>query len=591
MGFNRDRGAMNRVDVVNQPANRPDRPDRPDRLRRAARSLPLPARRLLRMWPLLVAIALASSTLTPAYAAVASTADCPTLSEILPSTEWLRALSLDLRGTPPTDSEFDAVAQFTAPALAAIGDAEKSASVAKSLAAELEGRIALWLGSDAFTSQAVRRHRDLLWIGLSNLRLLGVPQSLAKSGALYWRNGGNVAFYHRGNRVPCIDEPAKWDDAGNLVFTKQPDGTVREGWVTVKPYWAPKTEIHVCALDAQDTIVSAAGQSCSVAGAYYDASCGCGPGLRWCRYGPTEATTLESFAQSLERQIAEVIAEDRPYTELFTDKTMWVNGPLVHFYSHQAQLCAPLRMTPTPVDPSTLPALTFDQVDTWVKISLGKEQAGILTAPAFLLRFQTNRARANRFYNTFLCQPFQAPDEGIPVDAASAVSEPDLQKRPGCKYCHALLEPVSAFWGRWVQNGAGFLDPVTFPPWRADCDACAKTGQQCSIECSLHYQTKALSEPEKAFYGWLGAYVFRAEAHKKHIDQGPKLMALTTVVDARLPKCVVRTTAQWLLGRELSGADELQWSDDLALSFVQGGYSYRTLVGAIVRSDRYRRVR
>ncbi len=257
----------------------------------------------------------------------------------------------------------------------------------------------------------------------------------------------------------------------------------------------------------------------------------------------------------------------------------------------EARVASPLRLWPPSVDVDTLPDLPFTAVDTWVKVELPKAHAGILSAPAFLLRFQTNRARGNRFYSAFLCQPFQAPDTGIPVDVAAALAEPDLQLRAGCKYCHGLLEPVAAFWGRWVENGAAYLDPMGFPPFHSGCETCAKSGNLCTAECKLFYNTKALSDKEKTFLGWLEAYTFLATAHHKHIDQGPKLMALTATVDQRLPRCVARRTAEWLLGREVVEEQELAWIDDLAVQFAQGGLKMRSLVATIAASDVYRRVR
>ncbi len=526
-------------------------------------------------------LALAAVTFAAAAAAasaVAAPAACPASptgeqAGLLSPTELLRASSLDLRGTTPTMADYDATLQAIDP-LAHVGSV-----------------VGGWLASPEFADQVVRQHRDKLWNSLENLRLMHVPGGLAKTGNVYWRNGGNVAIVRRGNRVACLDEPATWDDDGNIVFKPQADGTKREGWVLVKPYWAPATEIKVCATDAIDTAVAPSGKSCAEQGTTYELACGCGPNLRWCRYGTTDLQILRSFATALERQVREMILEDRPYTDLLTEKVAWINGPIAFYWKHQAQLSAPLRMTPTPIDVASLPNLAFTDEDTWVKVDLPKAHAGILTSPAFLLRFQTNRARGSRFYNSFLCQPFQAPDTGIPVDAAAALAEPDLQKRAGCKYCHALLEPVASFWGRWVANGAAHLDPVTYPPYRNDCDTCAKSGQLCSPECKLFYKTVAFSEPEKAFFGWLEPYVFLQTPHQKNVDQGPKLMALAAVVDQRLPRCAARRTAEWLLGREVEGDEELAWIDELSVAFVQGGFSYRKLVSAIVTSDVYRRVR
>ena len=142
--------------------------------------------------------------------AVAPPAACPAVVDQSTPTETLRALSLDLLGTVPTLAEYEAVA--------------KAGAVAPS-------QLDAMLASDAFAAQAVRRHRGMLWIGLDNPRLLSVPQSMGKTGSLHWRSGGNVAFYHRGNRVPCVDQKAEWDQDGNLVFWPQADGTKREGMI------------------------------------------------------------------------------------------------------------------------------------------------------------------------------------------------------------------------------------------------------------------------------------------------------------------------------------------------------------------------
>ncbi|MEZ4464964.1 MAG: hypothetical protein R3F43_10810 [bacterium] len=69
-----------------------------------------------------------------------------------------------------------------------------------------------------------------------------------------------VGFYERGGLVPCKDEPAEWDADGELVFEDFPDGTRREGWVWVEPYWAPGTQVKVCALEARTNELSAGGR-------------------------------------------------------------------------------------------------------------------------------------------------------------------------------------------------------------------------------------------------------------------------------------------------------------------------------------------
>ncbi|MBM4342576.1 MAG: DUF1585 domain-containing protein [Deltaproteobacteria bacterium] len=493
---------------------------------------------------------------------------CPIDPPLLDAAAHLRAASLDVRGTPPSIDEYDAL-----PAAAKMTP---------------EATLDAWLKSPAWAQRAVRRHRDLLWNSLANLsgRLMPPSSNLGVTYGLYYRSLAAPAV--RGGTVPCLDEPVTLTDNGDIVFKAQPDGTKKEGYVLVNPYWNPTATIKVCAFDAQDNETSPNGTYCGATGALADLACGCGPNLRFCIGGGAGGVLVESLAASLDRQIQMWAEQGRPYTDLLTEKVLWVNGPIVHYLKFQAKTPGQLRLVPYAINVAKLPDLQWTAKDTWAPVLLDDGHAGILTHPAFLLRFQTQRARANRFFNVFLCQPFQAPDTGIPVDGISAVQEPDLQKRAGCKYCHVLLEPAAGFWGRWTPYGAGFLDPTTFPPQRDDCLTCALTGAGCSTECKLFYLTKAYAPPEKPWLGWLISYNYAQPQHLKHIDQGPTLLVKTALADNRLPRCVARTTAEWLLGRGLV-ADEAPWADQLAVQFATSNYDYRKLVKSVVLSDAYRR--
>ena len=204
------------------------------------------------------------------------------------------------------------------------------------------------------------------------------------------------------------------------------------------------------------------------------------------------------------------------------------------------------------------------------------------------MKFQTNRSRANQFYNAFLCQPFQPPADGLPgLESGDATL--DLTKRDGCKYCHSLLEPAASYWGRWTQFGAGYLDPERFPPYNEDCEWCALTGNSCTPECNRYYITDPLASEEDPYIGWMSSYEFRESQHFSHIEEGPAMLVRRSLVDGRLPECVAEKTANWLLGRAVS-ADERAWVTELAAQFVASDYRYKELVRAIVTSDYYRRV-
>ena len=532
-------------------------------------------RTIPRIHPTLIAVALA--WLSPASASAQLTnADlrCAPDDAELDLHRYLRALSLDLRGVVPTVVEHEAVED----------------------AGELpEDLIDQWLDSEEFVTRSVRIHRDLLWNSLTNIQLVGNRHRIgvfrvAGGQPIWWRAA--QSNYYRGGpqRAQCLDQPARFDAGGALLVEVDEEGYRREGWVMVSPYWDPTTEIRVCGFDAQAALVSPSGTDCSTTAALADYECGCGPELRWCAPGAVNAAITRSMTEALERRMGDLFRDDRPYTDLFTGRRTYVNGHLVHFWKHLRNFPRGLQFDPPPMDLALLPDLTYSQEGVWAEIELDSAHAGVLTDPAFLLRFQTNRARANRYYTMFLCQPFSAPPGGLPSPADSCSSEPDLQQRCGCKYCHSLLEPTASHWGRWSQQGAAYLDPERFPRTRADCEACALRGQQCNTECRRFYVTRAIDPRQEPYLGGLNAYEFRRPEHERNVEAGPRLLALSTITDNRLPLCSAGNVVRMLFGRE-TGQHEGEWLQSLATGFVQGGYSWRGLIKAVVTSPVYRRVR
>jgi hypothetical protein len=453
-----------------------------------------------------------------------------------------------------------------------------------------EAMIDAMLKNEAFVERMVRWHRDLLWANVDNVDIVNYQAYTYPTypGYLYWRYISG--FLYRGAPVPCLDTPATFGPGGEINFVLDGEGYRREGYVWVAPYWAPDTQIKVCAYDAQDRLTGFSGIACGTQDAFSDPSCGCGPNMRWCRTYNDYSTVQQGFVKDVERRVAKVIRDGLPYTELFTSRRAYVNGPMVHFYRYLTEMPGNVTVQPVSMYTDRLPDLAHVEKERFEEIELPDDHAGILTSPAYLLRFQTNRARAAHFYSSFLCSPLHPPPGGLPFLDPNQRPEPDLQKRDGCKYCHALLEPTGAYWGRWTERGAGYLDPIDYPATRSDCEACGRQGYGCSYDCSLYYVTRAFSSAEDRYLGSLNAYLFRRDDHLHHIDGGPKLLVLSTIVDDRFPHCVARRASEKLLGREVLPEEE-PWLAELARRFVRSGYHYDQLVKSIVTSDGYRRVR
>lgn len=532
--------------------------------------------------------ALALGLLTPSEAECDDPAECRPPQTRLDDHAYLRALSLDLRGVIPTPEEYAEV------------EAEGGVS---------EETLDEWLRTEAFAQRVVRRHRELLWPNIENTGggLYHYRRMIGSYGDydLWQLRNQQARENFRGGDVSCLDEPATVVD-GVIQTTPGPDGTEQEGYVMVRPYWDPSREIKVCAFDAREARHSPSGTDCSTSAAISDPGCGCGPNLRWCGTYGRRDDVLEAFADELEQRIAAHVLADEPYHELLTSRRAFVNGPLAHYWRHHRNINNRLSLTPdamelesvpltdidvSPESPQTVDpseGLPFSARDEWVEIELPEQHAGLLTHPVFLLRFQTNRARANRFYDAFLCQPFQPPEGGIPLDDEVAAAQPDVQQRPGCNYCHAILEPAAAHWGRWQQQGGGFLSPRIFPEFRQECADCGRGLEPCSDTCRDHYVTRALSPEEEPYLGRLRAYEFLRPEHEANIEAGPGALVRQGLADGRFTACSVRRTAEWLLARPVREEEE-PWLRELTHEFLGSDFRYAELVRAIVTSDTYRR--
>ena len=490
--------------------------------------------------------------------------------------QYLRSLSLALKGAPPTLEELELL---------------------HSLPDVPENMIDEMLNSEEFARSVSRLHRKLLWNRIDNR---SYQSAWGLNGSPAW--GWHLSVVYRGKNIGCKNEPAEFNEDGSIVAEwNETHQAYQEGYVEVEPYWAPGTQVKVCAYNAQDNLVSPSGTPCGTKASTGDPGCGCGPNLQWCSmpesidfYGTQTKigrTIHLSISMAVEKTIEKVIMEDRPYTDIFLNNTTWMNGPIIHFWKYIAHRAPHLdrgeTLLPLALNTATLPDVPFWDTENWQPVQLPAYHAGIFTSPVYLIRFTENRRRARQFFEAFLCSPFLPPPGGLDVTPESAL-EPNLQERDGCKYCHKGLDPAAAYWGRWTNRGAGYLDPLFFPDYNQICVDCVTSGG-CPFDCGRHYITGGFTTEESAYIGWLQSFQFLKEQDMDNVAFGPKLLFQKKILDGSIANGTTKTAIQWLINRKLEPF-ETKWLTELSSGFMASGYSYKALIKAIVTHPYFRRV-
>ncbi len=365
----------------------------------------------------------------------------------------------------------------------------------------------------------------------------------------------------------------------------------------VSPYWAPDSQIKVCAYDAMSATTGRDGNRCDVYNP--DPGCGCGANLRHCMPGPTSAAQRairDALEEEAPRIFEHIIREGRSYLEAFTTRETLVSGPSAFFYRNFAG-AESLGTGGTRLhDPAfgEVPALSFDD-EEWRVLRRSEAHAGVLTTLLFDLRFASNRSRANRFYTAFRCEPFVPPADGLPAET-SGDPDPNLRERAGCRSCHQTLEVAAAHFGRWRNDTTfGLLPTSAMDPMavRADCASCGNGGRRCSNFCNTYFVT-ADNSHESTVAEWAGyplARVYLNDSEAAAVDVGPAGLVDEPDEIDRVASCTARTVAERMLGRELHREEHVGWVPDLTERFAASDYDYTALVRMLAESEVYRTVR
>ena len=484
--------------------------------------------------------------------------------------QLLRRLSLDLRGTIPSVDEYTAL-----DAMSTVDDAT----------------VLAFVQSDDFRTLMRRYHETLFWPNVSTVRLNAQDTGLgtrtyAPADVLLLTSGGRAKTYRGSITAGCGDfEHTSFGSDFRPTNVQTVGGFLQEGWRLVTPYWDTTKQIKVCAFDAQETLVSDDGVACNTPAGRSKTECGCGPGLRFC-YGNGNVTAnavRNSMREQLARKVDEVVAGGKPYTDLLLSTTSDENGKLAFWRKHLAPNVS-LNTTYNDTAPEEEISNKGWADDSWEPVDRKGLHAGVLTLPAYLLRFQTDRGRANRFRIDFMCEHFVPPEQ--PSTESCDPADNDLTKRCVCSYCHQKLEPMAAYFGLFAEAGTTMMtDPNVFPLYNESCK------NKTSGFCGRFYVAKG----ERA--GFLQALEF-ADAHPEfeaNALAGPRALAQSIIDNGTFAQCTVKRTFSYLVKREIraQGAttDELDLLSELVQSFEGSGYSFPMLVHEIVSLPQYRRAR
>ncbi|HIN85611.1 MAG TPA: hypothetical protein EYN06_03940 [Myxococcales bacterium] len=521
---------------------------------------------------------------------MAETSECAYPQE-LDRYRLLRRLSMDLRLQSPSYEEY----------LALDGQNDVPESI-------IDG----YLDSEAFRISARRFHEDLFWPAVTNVSIADVAVVLApgKQGALYsvlgasrrkmWRKGsgseicGNwkqEEFNSDGSPIPKIIE----NDNGGLLY-------LQDGYVEVEPYWAPGTTVKVCAFDAQTAEVGLKGP-CNILRSKTDPKCGCGPNLRACYSAGTSPfsndgvvpTILRSLREQLLLVVDDYTSGGEAYSQLLTTKRTYWNGAIAHWKKYLAQMTN-LNKTYNALDSSeaALPEEIVFTDTNWQKSERADPHAGVVTLPAFTLRFQTNRGRANRFRVAFTSQYFVPPAD--PNDIGCDPLAEDLTQRCVCRKCHQVLEPLAAYFGGVSEAGSSLIaDEELFPHYSEICDP--TKNPKPPINCGRFYVTSPGSHNPGSLFPYQFADI-DDPLHKTiaaNLAAGPAAWGKVIIENGQFHSAIIRHLFRHLMGRNLildptRDDSELELLTDLTSQFKTHD-SFKSMVKTLVMLPQYRRVR
>jgi hypothetical protein len=484
--------------------------------------------------------------------------------------QLLKRLSLDLRGKVPSYEEY---LQLETPGANPLQLANA------------------WYATDDFRLTMRRYHEALFWPNVSAVRIQSNDMNLNENTTSIFRVGNlGRRLRWRGdalgdcNNVLQSNFVASKPGEFRPVVTAGAGGVRIEGYRMVRPYWDPSIEVKACAFDAQETAVADDGTACDSSLALSKPECGCGPGLRWCMGPDSTGRIYASLREQLNLMVDDVTVGDKPYTDLLLSRRIPTNGTLSFWRKNMANTISNVVLVAgaDPLEAYKSPSPDFLDA-AFVSVDRGTDlHSGVLTTPAYLVRFMTDRARANRFRQDFECASFEPPQELV-SEPGCVETGTDLTKRCNCQYCHVTLEPLAAHWGQFAEAGTQLMSDLTkFPRLKSSC-----VGSSNST-CRRFYVTNPTADNPGALLPY--QYASRPDGTAEALAKGPRARATVIINNGVFAKCTTKKMFTYLMKREPALSESIDL-DTIASGFKTNGYSLKWLMQQLVSRSDYRSVR
>lgn len=309
--------------------------------------------------------------------------------------------------------------------------------------AKIEQLVDQWLATDAHRNRVKRHFNDMFGVS---------PYVFLTDANL------DLIQYDSTNTQQLTEAPS--DLATNGVY-HLPNGVRAScGTPISASAWWSDTDIMICPSAVSDNIVYSNGAvRCSDpfgANGILNAACGCGPDQILCSPRHLKKNMVVGVAREFAERGYYAYTQGLGWLDLFGGPNFYGDRWLYHHYLWQDKVGAMLQL-PTATETAFLKSLPTN-ARVWAPLPASDiVRSGIVTAPAFLRRFNNFRSRIRALTEQLLCKDV---DASLNIDGYSQFINPDLTDfdrahgtQESCASCHYSLDNFGSTILGWTADG------------------------------------------------------------------------------------------------------------------------------------------